>query len=129
MNLAELSYDQVKSLPPFEVAVLPLGATEPHNLHLPYGTDTIQVDVIGTRACALATDRGAKVVMLPALHVWNIMRAVAGGMIYAAAWLQIVNIGLTVFVDTRARQKRVAEKDARSALTQPAQPVQPEPAS
>jgi cytochrome c oxidase cbb3-type subunit I len=70
-----------------------------------------------------------EVVLLPSLHVWNIMRAVAGGMIYASAWLQIVNIGLTVFVDTRARQKRVAEKDARSALAQPAQPVQPEPAS
>ena len=42
-NLAELSYDDVRSKPPFEVAVLPLGATEPHNLHLPYGTDTLQV--------------------------------------------------------------------------------------
>jgi creatinine amidohydrolase len=67
MNLSELSYDQVRSHSPFEVAVLPLGATEPHNLHLPYGTDTIQVEVIGSQACALATERGAKVVMLPAL--------------------------------------------------------------
>src|SRR4051794_3131447 len=33
--LAELNYGQVKSRPPFELAVLPLGATEPHNLHLP----------------------------------------------------------------------------------------------
>ncbi|MBV8318297.1 MAG: creatininase family protein, partial [Planctomycetaceae bacterium] len=44
--LAELNYGYVKSHPPFEVAVLPLGATEPHNLHLPYGTDTLEVEVI-----------------------------------------------------------------------------------
>ena len=44
-RLAELNYGDVKAQPPFEVAVLPLGATEPHNLHLPYGTDTFQVEV------------------------------------------------------------------------------------
>jgi creatinine amidohydrolase len=67
MNLSELNYGQVKSLPPFEVAVLPLGATEPHNLHLPYGTDTIQVETIGRMASERANGRGARVVCLPAL--------------------------------------------------------------
>src|SRR4051794_23547686 len=38
--LSELNYGQVKSNATVRVAVLPLGATEPHNLHLPYGTDT-----------------------------------------------------------------------------------------
>jgi len=65
--LSELNYGRVKSLPPVEVAVLPLGATEPHNLHLPYGTDTYQVEVIGERACARAFEAGARVVMLPPL--------------------------------------------------------------
>jgi creatinine amidohydrolase len=65
--LAELNYGHVKSNPPIEAAVLPLGATEPHNLHLPYGTDTYQVDVIAERACARAYERGARVVMLPPL--------------------------------------------------------------
>ena len=65
--LAELNYGHVKSNPAVEVAVLPLGATEPHNLHLPYGTDTFQVEVIGERACALAYGRGSRVVMLPPL--------------------------------------------------------------
>jgi creatinine amidohydrolase len=51
----------------WEVAVLPFGATEPHNLHMPYGTDTLQVEEIGRRACAFATDAGAKVVLLPAI--------------------------------------------------------------
>lgn len=65
--LAELNYGQVKSQPPFEVAVLPLGATEPHNLHLPYGTDTLQVEVIAERACEAAYRAGARVVALPAI--------------------------------------------------------------
>ena len=66
-RLAELKYGQIKGEPPFEVAVLPLGATEPHNLHLPYGTDTFQVEVIASRACAWAHRQGARVVQLPAL--------------------------------------------------------------
>src|SRR4051794_15209968 len=66
-RLAELNYGQIKGKPPFEVAVLPLGATEPHNLHLPYGTDTYQVEVIAERACARANEAGARVLQLPAL--------------------------------------------------------------
>src|SRR5260370_17002989 len=65
--LAELNYGHVKSNALAEVAVLPMGATEPHNLHLPYGTDTFQVELIASRACAQACDRGARVVMLPPL--------------------------------------------------------------
>src|ERR687886_448234 len=65
--LAELTYEEVRSRPPFEVAVLPLGATEPHNLHLPYATDTIQVEAIADLACARAHEKGARVVRLPAL--------------------------------------------------------------
>src|SRR4051812_39091291 len=36
-RLADITYGHVKASLPYEVAVLPLGATEPHNLHLPYG--------------------------------------------------------------------------------------------
>jgi creatinine amidohydrolase len=65
--LAETNYGQIKSQPPFELAVLPFGATEPHNLHLPYGTDTLEVQTVAERACALAFERGARVVLLPTL--------------------------------------------------------------
>lgn len=51
----------------WEVAVLPFGATEPHNLHMPYGTDTFQVDVLGRQACQYAYERGAKVLLLPTM--------------------------------------------------------------
>jgi creatinine amidohydrolase len=63
-KLAETNYAYVKQHA-FEVAVLPLGATEPHNLHLPYGTDTLEGDTIGEALCAAAHERGAKVVLLP----------------------------------------------------------------
>jgi creatinine amidohydrolase len=64
--LAETNYAYVKENP-YEVAVLPLGATEPHNLHLPYATDTYQCDEVGERICAAAHARGAKVVLLPTI--------------------------------------------------------------
>ena len=40
-KLAETNYGVVKQQH-YEVAVLPFGATEPHNLHLPYGIDAIE---------------------------------------------------------------------------------------
>src|SRR5438093_8614166 len=51
----------------WEVAVLPFGATEPHNLHMPYGTDNYQVEEIGRRACASAYNAGARVLLLPTM--------------------------------------------------------------
>ena len=51
----------------WEVAVLPFGATEPHNLHMPYGTDNFQVEAIGRRACERAYETGAKVLLLPTM--------------------------------------------------------------
>ena len=41
--LNEACLRQVRALD-CEVAVLPWGATEPHNLHLPFGTDTFQAE-------------------------------------------------------------------------------------
>ena len=51
----------------FEVAILPWGATEAHNYHLPYGTDTIQAENIAIIAAEKATQSGASVVVLPAI--------------------------------------------------------------
>ncbi len=63
-KLSETNYAYVKENP-YEVAVLPLGATEPHNLHLPYGTDCYEADTVGEKICEAAHARGAKVVLLP----------------------------------------------------------------
>ena len=53
------------------VAVLPWGATEAHNYHLPYGTDVLEATALAERAAALATERGAKPLVLPTIPFGN----------------------------------------------------------
>jgi len=50
---------------PYDVAVLPWGATEPHNRHLPYATDNVECDGIAAESARRAWNRGARVVVLP----------------------------------------------------------------
>ena len=64
--LAETPWKQVAGTR-YEVAVLPWGATEAHNFHLPYGTDSIQCDAIAAEAARRAWEAGARVVVLPTL--------------------------------------------------------------
>jgi creatinine amidohydrolase len=49
----------------YDVAVLPWGATEAHNYHLPYGTDTVQCDHVAAEAARRAWEAGARPVVLP----------------------------------------------------------------
>ena len=49
----------------FEVAVLPWGATEAHNRHLPYGTDNHESEAVAIAAAGIAWERGARVLVLP----------------------------------------------------------------
>jgi len=51
----------------WDTAVLPFGATEPHNFHMPYGTDNFQVEELGRRAVGHAYQRGARVLLLPTM--------------------------------------------------------------
>ncbi|MBI1770241.1 MAG: creatininase family protein [Bacteroidetes bacterium] len=51
----------------FEVAVLPWGASEAHNYHLPYGTDIIEAECIAAEAARVVWERGEKIVVLPAI--------------------------------------------------------------
>lgn len=62
--LAESNWKAVKDQP-VDLVILPWGATEAHNYHLPYATDNIQVDRIAARAAELAWGQGAKVMVLP----------------------------------------------------------------
>lgn len=64
--LAETNYGFTKANR-YDVAVLPLGATEPHNLHLPYGTDLFEGTIVGEKICEEAWRRGGKVVLLPTI--------------------------------------------------------------
>jgi creatinine amidohydrolase len=49
----------------YQVAILPWGATEAHNLHLPFGTDSIQAEAVAVEAARLAWEDGARAVVLP----------------------------------------------------------------
>lgn len=51
----------------FDVAVLPWGATEAHNYHLPYGTDCIEAESIAAAAVREATARGTHPILLPTI--------------------------------------------------------------
>src|SRR5260370_23842284 len=62
--LSELTWKTVRDTR-YEIAVLPWGATEAHNLHLPYTTDNIETERIAALAAAQAWERGARVVVLP----------------------------------------------------------------
>lgn len=62
--LAETTWKTVDATP-YSVAILPWGATEAHNYHLPYATDNIQCEQIAARAAERAWNQGARVVVLP----------------------------------------------------------------
>lgn len=62
--IAEAIWSEVRDTA-YELAVLPWGATEAHNFHLPYATDNYQCDALAAAAAKLAWERGAKVGVLP----------------------------------------------------------------
>jgi creatinine amidohydrolase len=64
--LAETNWAAVKDQK-FVLAVLPWGATEAHNYHLPYSTDIIESDMLAAESARVAWERGAKVIVLPTI--------------------------------------------------------------
>lgn len=62
--LAESTWKHVKNTA-FEIAILPWGATEAHNYHLPYATDNLQCDYVAAESAKLAWEAGVKVTVLP----------------------------------------------------------------
>lgn len=64
--LAESNWAAIKNAN-FEMAILPWGATEAHNYHLPYATDIYEADYISAAAAKNAWEKGAKPIVLPAV--------------------------------------------------------------
>ncbi len=64
--LAETNWEALKNAE-FELAILPWGATEAHNYHLPYATDVIESDYIAAEAAKIAWEKGAKAIVLPTI--------------------------------------------------------------
>ncbi|MEN6569609.1 MAG: creatininase family protein [Rikenellaceae bacterium] len=50
-----------------KIALLPWGATEAHNLHLPYGTDTLLAEKVATEAAEIANQSNAGAIVLPSI--------------------------------------------------------------
>jgi creatinine amidohydrolase len=51
----------------YEVIVLPWGACEAHNTHLPYATDIVETEAVAAESAGRAWARGARVGVLPAV--------------------------------------------------------------
>ena len=66
----EASLAQLRELAP-NVAVLPWGATEAHNLHLPHGTDVIEGTKVSEAAVERANAVGARCILLPTVPFGN----------------------------------------------------------
>jgi creatinine amidohydrolase len=64
--LAETNWKTIRNQD-IELVVLPWGATEAHNLHMPFSTDNVMVDKIAAEAAQIAWDKGAKLMVLPAI--------------------------------------------------------------
>jgi creatinine amidohydrolase len=64
--LSENNWKNIKGKK-IDLAILPWGATEAHNYHLPYGTDIMESEFITAEATKIAWEKGAKVMVLPAV--------------------------------------------------------------
>ncbi len=62
--LAETNWKTV-AVTDYQVAILPWGATEAHNYHLPYSTDVMECDSVAEASAQIAWESGARVVVLP----------------------------------------------------------------
>ena len=65
-----MTIEQVRDFHP-EVVVVPIGSTEPHGPHLPYGTDLFIAEAVTAEAVRLANAEDARVLRLPPLPISN----------------------------------------------------------
>ena len=64
--LKESNWKAVSKQTP-KVAILPWGATEAHNYHLPYGTDIFETEMIANESARIAWEAGCSCIVLPIL--------------------------------------------------------------
>lgn len=70
VSLMLATHGQLRQRRP-NLAVLPWGATEAHNQHLPYGTDAMGAERVALKSAEMAAGRGARVVVLPTIPFGN----------------------------------------------------------
>lgn len=64
--LAETNWKEVKKQT-YKVAILPWGAIEAHNYHLPYGTDFYLAESLAEKAASQVWSAGEKIIVLPGI--------------------------------------------------------------
>src|SRR5674476_77634 len=64
--LSETNWKSLKDRK-INLAVLPWGATEAHNYHLPFATDNIMVEKIAAESALIAWDKGCRLIILPTI--------------------------------------------------------------
>jgi creatinine amidohydrolase len=64
--LAETNWKTVKK-ENYQLVVLPWGATEAHNYHLPYSTDNVEAEAVAVEAARIAWEKGGHVIVLPVI--------------------------------------------------------------
>lgn len=64
--LKEATWKDLKTFR-YDLAILPWGATEAHNYHMPYGTDIYEADAMSAEGARKAWEKGSKVVVLPTI--------------------------------------------------------------
>lgn len=64
--LSETNWKTIKDSK-IDLAVLPWGATEAHNYHMPYSTDNIMVEKIAAESARIAWNNGSGVIVLPTI--------------------------------------------------------------
>lgn len=64
-DITAAKWGEVRRRGHYALAILPWGATEPHNYHLPYCTDMLASQAIAFETAAGAAERGVPVMVLP----------------------------------------------------------------
>ncbi len=66
-DITTAKWGEVRKCDHYDMAILPWGATEPHNLHLPYCTDMLTAQAVAFEVAQKAHEEGVNLMVLPGL--------------------------------------------------------------
>ena len=66
-DITTAKWGEVKEMGHYDMAILPWGATEPHNFHLPYCTDLLTAQAVAFEVAEKAALQGVKLMVLPGI--------------------------------------------------------------
>lgn len=66
-DVSTACWGELRKIQHWDLAILPWGATEPHNYHLPYCTDVLLSQAVALEAAAGAAEKGVHAMVLPSV--------------------------------------------------------------